>query len=168
MTILTDVQAANFLRTQTTDAVMLQLMSLVDEYLLNATGHDWASDATKDKTAITAAGMLLTHWYDNPSLIGQAPAALSANLVQLEAKALTYRKYEFSGASGAGAVALPGARKGDVVQKLVGVYGVSGSQTSKFESVVSVDGQLQQTEAADLSGNRYVVVVKNPADEVSA
>lgn len=168
MTILTDAQAANFLRTPITDAVMLQLMPLVDEYLRNATGHDWASDATIDKTAITAAGMLLTHWYDNPSLVGQAPAALAATLSQLEAKALDYRMYEFSGASGAGAVSLPGIRKGDVVQKLVGVYGVSGSQTSKFESIVSVAGQLQQIEAADLSDNRYVVVVKNPADEVSA
>lgn len=166
--ILTDAQAANFIRSTVTDTVMLQLLPLVDEHLKNATGHDWATDTEKHKTAVTAAGMLLVYWYDNPGMIGQTPAAVSATLVQLEAEALKYRKYEFSGVSGVGAVSLPGARKGDVVQKLVGVYNVSGSQASKFESVVSVDGQLQQTEAADLSDNIYVVVLKHPVDEVSA
>jgi hypothetical protein len=165
--ILTDAQAANFLRTSTTDAVMLQLLPLVDEYIKNATGHDWASDATIDNTANIAAGMLLTFWYDNPSMVGQAPAAVRSTLMQLEAKALRYRKYQFDGGSAAGGVTLEGARIGDVVIKLVGVYGVSGSQTSKFESTITVDDQIQQTEAADLSDNQYVVVLKHPAEDVS-
>jgi len=166
--ILTDAQAANFLRTSATDAVMLMLLPLVDEYLLNATGHDWAFDQTKDKTAVTAAGMLLVFWYDNPSMIGQAPASVRSTLVQLEAKALKYRKYQYAGTNGVGVIALSGARKGDVVQSITGVYGVEGDQSSKFEDVISVDDQIQQTDVGDLSENLYVVVLKHPADDVSA
>jgi hypothetical protein len=166
--ILTDAQAANFIRSSSTDSVMLQLLPLIDEYLLNATGHDWASDSTKDKTAITAAGMLLSYWYDNPGMIGQMPATVLGILVQLEAKALSYRKYQFAGISGAGGISLSGARKGDVVVKLVGVYGVSEDQSAKFESVITVDNQIQQVLAGNLSDNLYVVVLKHPADDVNA
>lgn len=166
--ILTPAQAANFIRTDVNDAIMLQLLPLVDEYLKDATGHDWTIDNPIHPTAITAAGVLIVHWYDNPTAVGTSPSTLSTTLVQLEAEALKYRKYEFAGASGAGAIAIQGARKGDIVKSLVGVYGVSGSQVSKFEAAVSVDDQLQQTEAADLSDNLYVVVLKHPADDVSA
>lgn len=166
--VLTTAQAANFLRTETTDAVMLQFLPLVDQYLLSATGHNWAADVTKHSTAITAAGMLLIHWYDNPTLVGQAPSAVTNLLVQLEAEALKYRKSQFYGSSGAGSISISGSRKGDDVISLVGVYGVTGDQSSKFESAVSVDGQIQQTDSADLSDNVYVVVLKHPADDVSA
>lgn len=166
--VLTAAQAANFLRTETTDAVMLQFLPLVDQYLLSATGHNWAADVTKHATAITAAGMLLIHWYDNPILVGQAPSAVMNLLVQLEAEALKYRKTKFDGSNGVGSISIAGASKGDEVISLVGVYGVTGDQSSKFESSVSVDGQLQQSDAGDLSGNVYVVVLKNPADDVSA
>ena len=166
--ILTDAQAANFVRTSAADAVMLQLLPLVDEYLKNATGHDWASDATKHNAAVTAAGMLLIHWYDNPALIGHAPVTVRNTLVQLEAEALKYRKFEFEGINCAGGISVSGARKGDVVVKLIGTYGVSGDQSANFESTVSVDDQVQQTSSSDLSDNLYVVVLKHPADEVSA
>lgn len=166
--VLTAAQAANFIRTQTTDAVMLQLIPLVDEYLKNATGHDWASDATIHNTAIIAAGMLITYWYDNPNLIGQAPQTVRATLLQLEAEALKYRKYEFAGSNGAGSISLPGARQGDEVVKLIGTYGVSGDQSAQFEATVSEDDAIQQTGGGDLSDNLYVVVLKHPADDVSA
>lgn len=166
--ILTAAQAANFLRTETTDAVMLQFLPLVDQYLLSATGRDWTVDSTKHPTAITAAGMLLIHWYDNPILVGHAPAALANLLVQLEAEALKYRKYQFDGSNGVGSISIEGARKGDDVVTLVGVYGVTGDQSAKFEGTVSVDDELQQTDAGDLSDNIYVVVLKHPADDVSA
>lgn len=168
MTILTNDEAANFLRTNSSDAVMQQLLPLVDEYLLNASGHDWASDTEKDKTAKVAAGMLLTFWYDNPGMIGQAPVPVRSTLMQLEAKALSYRKYKFGGNSTSGSIVLDHARKGDAVVKLIGVYGASGDQSSKFESVISEDGQILQTNSGDLSENLYVVVLKHPADDVSA
>lgn len=166
--ILTAAEAANFIRTESTDAVMLQYLPLVDQFLLGATGHNWAADSTIHPTAKIAAGVLITYWYDNPNALGQAPEALTKSLVQLESEALKYRKYEFAGLSSAGAVSLSGARKGDVVITLVGTYGVSGSQASKFESVVSAENQLQQTDAGDLSANLYAVVLKHPADDVSA
>lgn len=166
--ILTAAQAANFIRTEATDAILLQYLPLVDQYLKAATGHDWAADADIHSAAISAAGVLIVYWYDNPNAFGQAPSSLTASLVQLEAEALKYRKYEFVGCSGAGAILLPGARVGDKVITLTGVYGVSGNQSAAFENVVSVSDQIQQSSANDLSDNRYVVVVKNPADDVSA
>lgn len=166
--ILTAAEAANFLRTTTDDAVMLQFLPLVDTYLQQATGHDWTVDSDKHNTAKIAAGMLLTYWYDNPHAVGEAPVSLAAALVQLEAEALKYRKYEFGGLNGAGAVSIPGLRKGDGVITLTGVYGVSGDQSANFEATVSEDDQIEQTSASDLSDNLYVVVVKHPADDVSA
>ena len=166
--ILTAVQAANFIRTETTDAVMLQLLPLVDQYLLNATGHNWAADAEIHASAITAAGMLITFWYDNPGMIGQVPVTVRGTLMQLEAEALKYRKYEFAGLTGAGGVYVPGARQGDDVVKLIGTYGVSGDQSASFEATVSENDQVQQTSSSDLSDNLYVVVLKHPADDVSA
>lgn len=168
MTILTNAEAANFLRTSSSDAVMQQLMPLVDEYLLTATGHDWAADTEKDNTAKTAAGMLLTFWYDNPSMVGQVPASVRSTLMQLEGKALRYRKYQFSGSSSSGSIILENVRKGDEVIRLVGIYGVSGDQSSNFESVISEDDEIQQTHSGDLSENLYVVVLKHPADDENA
>jgi hypothetical protein len=166
--ILTPAEAAQFIRSTADDAVLLMFQPLVDAYLKNASGHDWTTDSTKHPTAKTAAGMLLTYWYDNPSMVGQAPASLSAALVQLEIEALKYRKYEFAGLESAGAISLDSARKGDEVILLVGTYGVTGDQTESFEAVVSEDGQIEQTDEDDLSDNLYVVVLKHPADDVSA
>lgn len=167
-TILTPSEAAGFLRTTSDDAILQQFLPLVDTYLQNATGHDWRIDNPISNTAKIAAGMLLTYWYDNPQAIGEPPATIIGALVQLEAEALKYRKYRFCGNTGAGAVGLPGAAIGDVVITLTGVYGVSGDQSAKFESTITVDGQIQQTYAGDVSASQFVVVLKHPADDVSA
>jgi len=165
--ILTSAQAANFLRSAEDDAVMLQLLPLIDQYLENATGHDWTGDDPIHNTAIMAAGMLLTFWYDNPGLIGVAPETVTAQLVQLEAEAILHRKYQFTGKNGAGPIKLSGALKGDQIVKLVGIYGVDGDQSSNFESAISIDSQIQQSNVSDLSRNLYAVVIKSPIDDVS-
>lgn len=166
--ILTAAEAANWARTSADDAAMLQLLDSVDDYISGATGRDWAEDNEINPKAKTAAGIILTAWYDDPAQIGTSPSRASSALLQLEAESLKYRKYVFYGANGAGSISMPSARVGDVVQKLVGVYVVSGDQSSKFEATVSVEDALQQTEGSDLSENIYAVVLKNPADDVSA
>jgi hypothetical protein len=165
--ILTPAEAANFIRTDENDAVMLQLIPLVDQYLLNATGHDWTADSPVHNTAKIAAGMLIVHWYDNPLAVGQAPESFRVALLQLESEALKYRKYCFYGRNGAGGVALQGARIGDEIITLVGIYGVTGDQSDKFEAIVTAQDQIQQTDAGDLSNNQYVVVLKHPAEDVT-
>jgi hypothetical protein len=88
--ILTAAEAANVLRCLTTDALMVQLLPQVDEYIKTATGRDWTADTTIDPMAKAAAQMLLTMWHENPSMTGNAgmlPAGFSACLCQLEAKA---------------------------------------------------------------------------------
>lgn len=90
--ILTAVEAANVLRTSQTDADMLALLPLVDAYIKNATGRDWAADATIRPEAKSAARILLTMWHEAPGMIGQGltslPHGLEAVLSQLEALAL--------------------------------------------------------------------------------
>ncbi len=147
---------------------MAMLLPLVDSYIENATGRDWTQDASISDTAKSAAGILLIAWYDDPSLTGQASPGVYGPLVQLEAEAVKYRKYQFNGSNGAGPVQLTGALIGDVVQKLIGVYGSSGSQIAKFESTITVEGEIQQINPGDLSENIYVVILKSPADDVGA
>jgi len=169
--ILTAAEGANFLRTDATDAAMLALLPLVDSFIQKATGRDWTADTTIHNIAKAAAGMLLVAWYDNPAMIGNEGAlafGLNNVLTQLEAEALKYRKYVFYGSNGAGAIALEGALVGDDVIKLLGAYGSTGSQSAKFESEISVLGQIQQTDGGDLSENIYVVFLKSPADDISA
>lgn len=166
--ILTDDEAADWVRTDATDTAMLNLLNPVDAYIKQATGRDWGADAVIHPIAKAAAGILLTAWYDDPGQIGASPSRAAGVLLALEAEGLKYRKYTFYGANGAGSISLPGARVGDVVQSLVGVYGVSSDQSSKFESTVSVADALQQTDGSDLSENIYVAVLKNPADDVIA
>jgi len=169
--ILTAQQAANALRVEVGDLRMLDLLPQVDRFIERATGRDWTQDATKNVIAIAAATMLIVMWFDNPSQLGgegNLPFGLNAALAQLEVEALRYRKTQFYGLSGVGSISIPGACVGDDVISLVGVYGSSGSQVSKFESKISVHGQLQQTNASNLSANLYVVILKSPAEDIVA
>jgi hypothetical protein len=167
--ILTVQQAANALRVETTDARMLDLLTQVDLFIQRATGRDWTQDTAKNVTAVSAATMLLVQWFDNPSMIGDQGSlyfGLTAALNQLEVEALKYRKYEFEGLNGGGSIFLPGAREGDDVIKLVGIFNASGSQTSAFESEISEEGYLKQLSTSNLSETIFVVVLKSPADDV--
>jgi len=89
--ILTADEAANALRSETTDQVMLELLPMVDAYIETATGRDWTQDDTIYEQAKAAARMLLVMWYENPAMISVAPSlqfGLTAALLQLEAIAL--------------------------------------------------------------------------------
>jgi hypothetical protein len=169
--ILTPTEAAEYVRTDTDNNAVLQLLDPVDAFIKAATGRDWAADNAVHPLAKVAAGMLLVQWYDNPGQVGDGSVlafGLTNVLTQLEVEGLKYRKYQFYGANQAGGIAIPGALVGDVVQKLVGIYGVSGDQSSKFESMISIEGQIQQTNGSDLSDNIYAVVLKSPVDDVTA
>lgn len=173
--ILTAAEAASAIRVASTDADLTALLPMVDAFVNKATGRDWTQDGTINVLAKNAARMLIVQWYDNPGMLAQAGEGtmpLSFGLInalsQLETEALKYRKYQFEGLNGAGDIYLPGARVGDDVIKLVGVYGVSGSQVSKFETEISDDDYIAQTDGGDLSDNLYVVVLKSPSDDVGA
>jgi len=163
--LLTAAEAANVLRCLTTDALMLQLLPLVDEYIKSATGRDWAADTTIDTTAKSAAQILITLWHENPAMIGSEgtlPGGLSACLVQLEAKARYY--YTFEGLDGAGYIEMKDAKEGDTVVSLIGRVGATGSQAAKFETVITVDGYLRQTSNENLSEKWYTAYIKPPQE----
>ena len=87
--ILTTAEASNCLRCDLTDPTMLDLMPLVDAYIKNATGYDWASDVTVNPVAKSAARIILAMWHANPGMLasGESPLiyGLSSVLIQLEA-----------------------------------------------------------------------------------
>lgn len=165
-TILTDVEASNVLRCEATDQTMLDLLPQVDAFIRRGTGRDWSTDSPIHPLAKNAARMLLVKWYENPGMIGTETGlsfGLSATLSQLEIITLQYK--EFRGRYGAGAVALSGVRAGDTVNKLTGLIGVSGDQKANFETVITVDDQIQQTATGDMSANWYRVKL-TPVEEL--
>lgn len=95
-TILTSAEAAAVLRLEADNADMLALLPLVDEYILRATGRDWAADTVIDDGAKAAARMLLVQWFENPAMLANGIASLefglNAVLSQLEVKALQLEK----------------------------------------------------------------------------
>jgi hypothetical protein len=90
-TILTVTEGANVLRCEETDPELLALLPIIDAYIENATGRDWAADTTIQPEAKGAARMLLVRWHEDPGGMAAGSAlgfGLSACLTQLEALAL--------------------------------------------------------------------------------
>lgn len=68
----------------------------------------------------------------------------------------------FDGKDGAGACTATGLAVDDVVIAVVGIIGELGDVASKFESVITVADQIQQSSATNLSGNDYLAIVYSP------
>lgn len=155
--ILTAQEAAAVLRCQTTDEDMLNLLPQIDANLEDATGHDWAADASIHPTAKEAARILLVQMHEDPGQLGSGANTLNLSLksaiMRLKAEALKYRN--FAGRNGAGAIYLPGVRAGETVSTVTGLIGATGDQKAAFETVITVDGQIQQISTDDLSENWY-------------
>lgn len=91
--ILNAVEAANVLRCENDDALMLDLLPGIDAYLENATGRDWTGDSPIYPAAKAAARILLVRAHEDPGALSQPAASLSWGLqgclAQLEGLALT-------------------------------------------------------------------------------
>jgi len=164
--ILTAAEAAAALRCAVDDPAMLALLPQVDAYIRQATGHDWAADTPVISEAKSAARMLLVMWYENPAMTASGVTALNhgltAALVQLESLALRYKNFE--GGSGAGYVYLPGVREGDTVQSLIGIIGLSGDQSARFEAVISMDDYIKQLSSEDLTETWFRAYIVSPGE----
>lgn len=64
----------------------------------------------------------------------------------------------FSGRLAAGAIALPGALVGDKVGGVLNLTGAADASGS-FESTITVAGQIQQSNAGDLTANKYAITL---------
>jgi hypothetical protein len=86
---LTPTEASTVLRCAEDDPNMLMLLPLVDTYLANATGIDWAEDPDE---------IPLEMWHENPAMIGMPGSSLgfglAAVLMQLKALALQLEEEE--------------------------------------------------------------------------
>ena len=136
------------------------------EFQANAAAMRALVDDLKVQVAKAAAGILLVQGYDDPAQFGLLSQGLIHALSQLEAEALKYRKYMFYGMSGAGYVCIDGARVGDDVVQLTGIYGLSGDQSAKFETEISEENLLHQTSSEDLSEYLFTVFLKSPFDDL--
>ena len=164
-TILTTTEAAAVLRCDPSDTEMINLLPIVDAYIIRATGHDWTADAAIDPVAKAAARMLLVNWHENPGVTGISVLSFGANaaLTQLEAKAAQYQ--EFRGAGGAGYCPLEGAEIGDTVVSVTGLVGITGDQSANFESVITVCGYIKQLSNSNWYWNWFRAYLK-PVEEL--
>lgn len=163
--ILTTAEAAAVLRVDEDDPMMLDLLPAVDAYIRNATGRDWSQDSPIHASAKQAARVLLVRMHEDPGMMaagGALSLGLGAALAQLEA--LGGRYFSFQGGSGAGSISLEGARAGDTVTSLVGKIGLTGDQHALFESVITVDDEIQQSSTSDLSGKWFLALLTPVGD----
>lgn len=91
--ILTDAEAKDVLGYDTSQEmpsrVTTVLLPAVDRFIERATGKDWTTDSPVDPVAKMAASVLLSRWFDNPSLVGRNDDAGVVSLIaQLGATAL--------------------------------------------------------------------------------
>lgn len=162
--ILTAAEAAIVLRCETTDPDMLQLLPLVDTYIENATGRNWAGDSPIPPEAKTAARILLVRWHEDPGGMSNAMGpALSAALTQLEAVRLHY--VEIEGLSRSGYIFLPMAHEGDRATSVIGLTaGLTGDQSALFEVVISENSYFKQLADTNLD-DKYFRVYLTPLSE---
>lgn len=165
--ILSSAEAAAFLRCDEDDPSMLLLLPQVDAYIKRATGWDWAAETIIPQEAKSTARGILAQWHEDPgSLTGSQATVLTANiqacLSQLRAMAHYY--FTFEGLPGSGQIPIPGIYEGDTVISLVGKVGISGDQRSKFESVITWDGFLQQLSGVDLEEKWFTAYVVPPGE----
>lgn len=97
--ILTPFEAANVLRCEENDLMMLDLLEQVTVFVENATGWKWSQDTVISASAKSAARMLLVQWYENPAQTGSSNDApltfgLNAVLLQLKAEAVRLKELE--------------------------------------------------------------------------
>lgn len=154
--ILTAQEAANVLRCAVTDPLMLDLLQQVDAHIRGATGRDWSIDNPVDPLAKEAARILMVQWHEDPGRMGNSNAlnfGWQSVIVKLQAKALRY--HNLAGRNGAGPIELPGVTAGETVSTVTGLIGATGDQAAAFETVITVDGQIQQISTDDLSANWY-------------
>jgi len=84
------------------------------------------------------------------------PYALGAALAKLKV-------ISFTGVAAAGPCTVVGAALGDVIFCVTGTSGVFGVKSTSFEAIVTVAGQIRQSEAADLHLNTYTALLFKPS-----
>jgi hypothetical protein len=165
--ILTTAEGAAVCKCTEDEPLMVMLLPQVDAYIKRATGRDWAAETIIPQEAKSAARGILVQWHEDPgSLTGSQATVLTANiqacLSQLRAMAHYY--FTFEGLPGSGQIPIPGIYEGDTVISLVGKVGISGDQSSKFETVITWDGFLQQLAGVDLEEMWFTAYVMPPGE----
>ncbi len=164
--ILTTAKAADVLKCEVDDPTMLAMLSGIDTYIKNGTGHDWTADSIIREEAKNAARIALVQWHEDPGMtlseIRTLSLGFNACMVQLEAIALHYKSFE--GLNGSGSIALRGVYRGDTIITLTGKVGISGDQSTKFESVITWDGLIQQISSEDLYEKWFEAYILSPQE----
>lgn len=167
MTILSRVEAALVLRVDVDNEQLFDLLALVDGYVKNATGVDWASVSPVPPVAKNAARMLLVMWYENPGGLAQGANALGFGLtqalLQLEAEA---RKYvTFEGLASSGYITVAGLVVGSQIVSVTGIVNVSGDYASSFATYIEHDGLIEQTSSSNLDEKWFRAYIKPLEDQ---
>lgn len=165
--ILSSAEAAAFLKCDEDDPSMLLLLPEIDEYIKRGTGHDWAADSIVPYAAKSAARNLIIQWHEDPGMLtGSQATVLSGNFqaCMSQLRAMAHYYFTFEGLPGPGMIEINGVSEGDSVITLVGKVGISGDQSSKFESVITWDGYLVQTSSEDLEEKWFTAYLVPPGE----
>ncbi len=165
--ILSTAEAAAILKCAEDDPSMLLLLPQIDDKIKFSSGRDWAAEAIIPQAAKAVARILLVRWYENPGMMSDSAdetlgGSYLAGISQLRAMAAYY--FTFQGNAGAGLIQVNGMQEGDSVISLVGKVGISGDQSSKFESVITWDGYILQTSAEDLEYKWFTAYLVPPGE----
>lgn len=106
---------------------------------------------------ITTTGILSNYVLCGPT--SGAPSLPTFRGLEVADIPLILRRRQDDGNNGPGPVSFPGAKVGDVVVDILGWVTGGGTMLndnmSEFESIISVNDQIQQTSMANLSTNTY-------------
>ncbi|RTK98730.1 MAG: hypothetical protein EKK57_11170 [Proteobacteria bacterium] len=106
---------------------------------------------------VTTSGSLANYVLCGP--VSGAPSLPTFRNLDVADIPLILKRQQEDGNNGPGAVPFPGARVGDVVVDILGWVTGAGtmlnSNIADFESIISVNDQIQQTSMANLSTNTY-------------
>lgn len=109
-------------------------------------------------TSATRAG--LVELATNAEALTGTDTARAVTAANLRAVLTGIKTISFDGRSGAGACTATGAVAG---MKVLGVFGITGgalgNAAASFEATVTVNDQIQQSSASNLSANDYVAVL---------
>jgi hypothetical protein len=165
--ILSTAEAAAILRCDENDPSMVIMLPWIDADIRRRTGRDWSADLVIHPLAKRLATLLLVKSHEDPGdLNPNQGTAISAGIlaatIQLQVEALYYHTFE--GLTGPGSIEIRNAKRGDSVLSLYGRVGATGDQAAKFETVIQVDGYLQQIASEDLTLKFYTAHLVPPGE----
>jgi hypothetical protein len=159
------IQGGDWLKQLNANFEVIEAASLIE--LASSAETITGTDATKGVTPAglaaltgTAARRGILQLASNAEVLAGSDTAKAITAAGILAALAARKTISFAGKNLAGACTLAGVKVGDIVVSVTGLAaGTVGDQSAKFEATITVNDEIQQSEAADLSSNIYLAVI---------